>query len=299
MSAPKKVDDRTLLEAWEATGSVRETARRLKIQYYSVYKRLVAGNHIRAATFNPDRLHTTRTIPEAPSLLIPDLQAPAHHPDALPFLCAVREKYQPVNIIGMGDEVDMNWLSDFARLPEADQPHSEWAAAQSFMRSFYAEFQNGTALTSNHVEGRLLKARTRGRIPPGFMRPIEDLIDAPIGWSWHSELRMGDIIFRHGHKDTAGLKRVVLEEIPAKYGRNYSLVIGHYHGKMGVATPDLKVGDKFYWGAFCGCLVDPAHPFMAYGKGYEKLGCAVISNGRFIPVAMPVNDAGRWTGKLP
>ncbi len=296
-----KFSDADLTEAWEQTGNIRETSRRLHITYNAVYKRLITANLIRASTFDPGRYgHTARTIPEGTTLVIPDLQAPAHHPDALAFLCAVRDKYSPIiNTVCIGDELDLNWLSDFAKLPEADQPHSEFAAAQAFLRSLFAEFPEVVSCTSNHVHGRFDKARTRGRIPPGFLRPIEDLIDAPVGWSWHSSIRMGDILFRHGHKDTSGLKRVILEEIPAQHGKHFSLVLGHFHSKMGAATPDLKIGDKFYWGAFTGCLVDPHHPFFGYSKGYEKLGCGVIVHGRFVPIAMPVREDGRWTGKLP
>jgi hypothetical protein len=298
MPHEKKISDELLLKHFDDTGNIRETARRAKIQYATVYSRLVRLNAIRSPTFDPGRTGTSRTIPDGITLVIPDLQAPAHHPDALAFLCAVRDKYQPINIVCIGDEIDLNWLSDFAKLPEIDQPHSEFAAAQSFCRSLFSEFQTCTSLTSNHVHGRFDRARTRGRIPPGFMRPIEDLIDAPIGWSWHTEIKMGDILFRHGHKDLMNLKRVILEEIPAQLGRHYSLILGHYHTRFGVATPDLKVGDKLYYGAFTGCLVDPRHPFFGYSRGYEKLGTIVIVHGRVVPVAMALDEHGRWTGKL-
>jgi len=295
-----KFTDAELRKHWDDTGNIREAARRLKVDYKSVYNRLVAINAIRSPTFNPGGFgYQPRTIPEGTTLVIPDLQAPAHHPDALAFLCAVRDRFSPIiNTVCIGDEVDLNWLSDFARLPEADQPHSEWAAAQAFMRSLYAEFPTGVSCVSNHVHGRFDRARTRGRIPPGFMRPIEDLIDAPVGWSWHSEVRLGDIIIRHGHKDAQALKRVILEEMPAKYGRSYSLLLGHYHQKMGVYTQDIKVGSRFLWGGFTGCLVDPQHPFFGYSKSYEKLGCVVLVHGRLVPVAMDLNDNGRWTGTL-
>lgn len=296
---PRKFSDADLESHWTATGNIRETARRLKVQYASVYQRLVALNLIRSPTFDPGRHdHTARTLPENTTLVIPDLQAPAHHPDALAFLCAIRDRYQPVNIVCIGDELDLNWLSDFAKLPESDQPHSEFAAAQSFARSLFAEFPVALSCTSNHMHGRFDRARTRGRIPPHFMRPIEDLIDAPVGWSWHSEIRMGDIIIRHGHKDVQNLKRVILEEMPAKYGRHYSLLLGHYHQKIGQYTPDLQVGDRFYWGGFTGCLIDPRHPFFNYSRGYERLGAALIADGRLRPFSMPVDDRGRWTGEL-
>lgn len=299
MGAPPKFSDADLLLHWEQTGNIRETARRLKVKYNAVYERLIKGNFIQVATFDPGRGgFTSRTIPEGVTLIVPDLQAPAHHPDALAFLCAVRDKFKPLNTVCIGDEVDLNWLSDFAKLPEVDQSHSEWAAAQAFMRAFYAEFPEGVSCVSNHVEGRLAKARTRGRIPPAFLRPVEDLLDAPIGWSWHSSIRMGDILIRHGHRDTAGLKRVIVEEIPAEHGRHLSLLIGHFHSRIGVATPDIKIGEKFFWGAFTGCLVDPRHPFFSYSKGTEKLGTVVLVHGRVVPVAMQIDERGRWTGVL-
>jgi hypothetical protein len=304
MAARKNIADADFKLHWDATGNIRETARRLKVDYKSAFHRLTKLNLIRTPAFNPGTYgYTARSLPEYTTLIIPDLQAPAHHPDALPFLCAVRDKYrvphQGFNVVCIGDEVDLNFLSDFSRMPEADQPTSEWAAAQGFMRSFYAEFPEGVSCVSNHVEGRISKARMRGRLPPAFLRSVEDLLDAPTGWSWHSSIRMGDILIRHGHKDTQGLKRLIVEEIPAEYGRHFSLLIGHFHSKIGVATPDIKIGNRFYWGAFSGCLVDPRHPFFSYSKGTEKLGTVVLSHGRVIPVAMPLDENGRWTGQLP
>jgi hypothetical protein len=287
------------IRTWNETGNIRETARRLKLTYSATHERCLRLGLIQAASFNPGGYgYQPRTIPENTTLVIPDLQAPAHHPDALAFLCAIRDKYKPVNVVCIGDEIDLHWLSDFAKMPEADQPHSEFAAAQSFMRSLFAEFPEALSCVSNHMHGRFDRARTRGRIPLGFLRPVEDIIDAPIGWSWHSELRMGDILIRHGHKDTSGLKRVILEEIPAKYGRHHSLLIGHFHQRIGQYTPDIQVGDRFFWAGFTGCLIDPRHPFLSYSRGYEKLGAVLIRDGRLRPFSMPLDNRGRWTKEL-
>lgn len=299
MAAPRRYSDDDIKKHWHDTGSIRETARRLGSQYNTVHERLRRMNLIHAMPFETGRdQSTSRTLGEGTTLVIPDMQAPAQHPDALAFLCAIRDKYKPLNIVGIGDEIDLNWLSDFAKLPEADQPHSEFAAAQAFLRSFFAEFPRAVACTSNHVHGRFDRARTRGRIPPGFLKPLEDILDAPIGWSWHSEIVMGDIIIRHGHKDAMNLKRVILEEMPAKYGRHYSILLGHYHQKIGQHTPDIQVGDRFFYGGFTGCLVDPKHPFFGYSKGYEKLGTVMIIDGRLRPFSMPLDAHGRWTGVL-
>lgn len=299
MAAPKKVSDKIIRETFELTGAIRETARRIGLQYSAVYERLQKMGLIRNPYSNTKKqIAPRRTIPEGTVLVIPDIQAPGHHPDALPFLCAVRERYSPNNIVGIGDEVDFYSLSDYAKIPEADAPEHEFEAARNFIRALGAEFPDIVACTSNHVHGRLEKARARARLPAWMLKDLDEILDAPPGWSWHSQIRMGDILFEHGHKTGQGLKRVVTEEIPAKYGRFYSIVIGHYHSKMGQFTPDIKVGDKFFWGAFTGCLVDPSHPFFGYSMGNERLGTVVIRDGRCIPIAMPLDSEGRWTGEI-
>ncbi len=300
MAPPRKFSDADLRKHWEDTGSISETARRLKVQYNAAYDRLIRMNAIQQPAFKVDNNpHTARTIPDVTTLVVGDTQAPAHHPDTIPFTDAVDNEYKPQQVVHIGDEADLNFLSDWARLPEVDQPSSEWAAAQGFLRAFYARFPRGFSCVSNHVHGRVDKARTRGRLLPAFLKSVEELMDVPVGWSFHSELRCGDVIIRHGHKDTTGLKRIITEEIPAKYGRHYSLLIGHYHSRIGVATQDIKIGSKFFWGGFAGSLIDPSHPFFSYSKGAEKLGCVVIMHGRLIPIAMPLDEHGRWTGKLP
>jgi len=295
--AYRKLSDAEIIKTWEECGNIRETSRRLKVTYNAIYKRLKRLNLIQVP-FSDTADLTARTIPEGDTLVIPDLQAPAHHPDALAFLCAIRDKYKPVNVVCIGDEIDLNFLSDFARMPEADQPHSEFAAGQNFMRALYAEFPTGVSCTSNHVEGRLTKARTRGRVLPAMLRSVEDILDAPIGWSWHSQIKMGEIIFRHGHKDVQNLKRLIVEEIPAQEGRHYSIIIGHYHQKFGMATPDIMIGGKLYWGAFTGCLINPRHQFFSYSRGYERLGALMVRDGRVLPIPMRLGPDGRWEGTL-
>ena len=107
MRNPRVFTDEQLIKHWEDTGNIRETTRRLKATYFSVYRQLVRLNLIRSPTFDAGRQSpTARTIPEGTTLVIPDLQAPAHHPDALAFLCAIRDKYLPKNIVCIGDELD-------------------------------------------------------------------------------------------------------------------------------------------------------------------------------------------------
>lgn len=297
--APRKVvSDEALLKAFEETGSIRGTARRVSLSYTSAHERLRRLNAMPPVKQDVYAGPSFCTIPEGDTLILPDIQAPAQHPDTLAFLCTIRDRYKPKNIVCIGDELDLNFLSDFAKLPESDQPMSEFASALAFVRALFAEFPEAVSCTSNHVHGRFDKARLRGRIPPHFLRPVEDLVDAPDGWSWFPEIRMGDIIIRHGHKDVMNLKRVILEEMPARHGRHFSILLGHYHQRLGQHTPDIQVGDRFYWGGFVGCLINPRHPFFGYSRGYEKLGTVMIRDGRLRPFSMPVDGDGRWTGEL-
>ncbi|WP_209015563.1 hypothetical protein, partial [Roseibium sp. RKSG952] len=226
------------------------------------------------------------------------MQAPAHHPDAISFLKEVRDKYKPTHVVAIGDEVDWCWLSDYAKQAEADNPLAEDDAAICFMRDLYASFPSVSALHSNHVQGRMEKARLRSRFPKRFLRELPDILDAPLSWQWYDEIIIDDVLMRHGHKDGVNLKRAILEDIPARFGRPYSLVIGHHHQRFGQACPDILYGGSIYWGAFTGCLLDPTHPFFSYSRGTERLGTLVIDHGRPVPIPLKTDKYGRWTGEL-
>lgn len=297
MSDRKKVSDAKILEAFQTYGGIRETARNLPITYFALYERLKKLGAIRNSFVDTTKAPSARTLPEGDVLLIPDTQAPGHHPDAIPFLLKIRDTYKPKHVVSIGDEIDASWLSDFAKQVEQDQPLAEIEAARNFMRELSTEF-DAISCVSNHVQGRFERARLRARIPEFMLKDLGDILDVPERWSWHSEIKVGDVIIRHGHKDVQNLKRVIVEELPALYGRHYSILIGHYHSKMGQATPDIMVGGKFFWGGFTGCLVNPRHPFFNYSRGYERLGTVMIRDGRLRPFAMPLDALGRWTGEL-
>src|SRR6202035_900902 len=99
-------------------------------------------------------------------MVISDLQAPYHHPDALKFLDAVAQKYAPDLVVSIGDEVDFGFLSKYDKYPEIDSPQGELEHALLFTEKLFERFPSALALTSNHVQGRLATARRAGRLPP-------------------------------------------------------------------------------------------------------------------------------------
>lgn len=287
-----------LLRAVEQLGGIRALSRKTSVPYTTIqnaWKKAGGGKDVIQRAM---KSRAPVELSGGPVLIIPDLQAPAHHPDAIPFLKEVEARYKPEHRICIGDEKDFCWLSDYAKQVEADNPEAEANAGKVFLRDLYAAFPHVWALHSNHVQGRIEKARMRARMPRWMIRDLEDILDAPLTWQWCDEIIIDDVLIRHGHKDGVNLKKTILEDIPARFGRHYSLVIGHHHSRFGQGCPDLTIGGNVYWGAFTGCLVDPTHPFFSYSRGNERLGTLVIDHGRPIPHPMKTDKHGRWTGRL-
>jgi hypothetical protein len=237
------------------------------------------------------------TLPDV-VLVIPDLQAPYAHPDALQFLSMVAQRFKPDLVVGIGDEVDFSFLSDHKKVVDIDNPAPELQAAIDFMGRLFKLFPSAVALTSNHVHGRLGNARKNGRIPEGMMKSWREIINAPRGWEWYEEIYLGNYLFRHGDGWPKLNGMQLLRATPDKYGRHYNLVHGHIHSEAGIKAVE-RVGNEDYFAAYTGCLIDPRAKAFSYTKpANNKLGCLVIIHGVPKRVPMGVDSIGRWNGKL-
>lgn len=232
-------------------------------------------------------------------LIIPDLQAPYHLPDALQFLKMVADKYNPDAVLCIGDEVDFNFLSTYEKEPLIDEPNRELEQAQEFMGKLFKQFPKAHALTSNHVHGRLHGARKQARLLPQMLTKWEDLVGAPRTWAWYEEVRMGDVLFRHGDKWPTLTMSHLSRAIPDKYGCQMSVMHGHVHSKIGVQAV-MPYGDDEYWAAYTGCLMSPRSRAADYCKAMNlKLGTVVIKHGvvHKIPYRRDLVTMA-WTGRL-
>ena len=242
--------------------------------------------------------HFIEMLPEC-VLLIPDLQAPYQLPDALQFLKMVADKYKPDAVLCIGDEVDFNFLSSYDKEPLIDEPERELEQAQEFMGKLFKMFPKAHSLTSNHVHGRLHGARKQARLLPQMLTKWEQLIGAPKTWGWYEEVRMGEVLFRHGDKWPTLTMTHLARAIPDKYGCPLSVVHGHVHSKIGVQAI-MPYGDDEYWAAYTGCLMNPRSRAADYCKAMNlKLGTIVIKHGVVHKVPYrrdPVTMA--WTRRL-
>ena len=233
------------------------------------------------------------------TLIIPDLQAPFHHEDALHFLKSVRDEFLPDEVVCIGDEFDFYWLSDYGTDPDFDNPEGEYYKARAFWQSLFKEFPKGVGVHSNHVKGRLDRKRKSAKLPTHFLRSLEEIIGAPEGWKWVDEYITQGTVCRHGHADGKSAK-VNLEKINHfnlfTDAKPYNLCLGHHHTLIG--STDVPMGQHVAWMAFSGSLIDrKAHAFR-YTNKPPMLGCGMIRDGRFFPVIMKLDKNNRWVGEL-
>lgn len=230
-------------------------------------------------------------------LVIPDLHAPYHHPDALDFLIAVASKYQPTRVINLGDETDGHALSFHDSDPNLDSAGSELAKAQEFLAKLHAVFPVQEFCHSNHGSLIFRRAHKSG-IPVEYIKSYRDILlpgkDAS-GWSWHDNiytvLPNGEPVqFRH---------QVSGDYLQNAAHERTSLVLGHEHGKYKIEYRASK--SALYFGMYSGCLIDNKSLAFAYGRLFPNkpiLGCSVIVDSQPMLVPMLLDENGRWVGEL-
>lgn len=248
---------------------------------------------------NKKRQEHLRAVEPMTTLIIPDLQAPFHHPDALHFLEAVIHRFKPQEIVSGGDELDLYALNDYGRDPDHDNPEGEFAQACEFMQKFFKLCPDGVGLKSNHVHGRMERKRQNARILSHWLKPFEEIINAPKGWKWVDEYVTQNTLMRHGHNDGKSAK-ANLEKIN-KYRmfsdeKPLNMLCCHHHTELW--TQDVQMGQHIVQFGFCGSLIDRTAPAFRYTNKPPALGCKIIRDERQYNIVMYVDKHGRWTGEL-
>lgn len=228
-------------------------------------------------------------------MVIPDIHAPYHHPDTMRFLRTVKGTFEPDLVVQLGDELDYHALSFHDSDPNLDSAGTELEKAKLFLAEMYEDFKDVLVCHSNHGSMVFRRAKAHG-IPVQMIKSYRDVLfpdhKAP-GWSWAASWRvrtqLGDVLFKH---QTSGILGDAAHNAA-------NLVVGHEHGKFGVEYSASSA--NLYYGMYCGCLIDKDSLAFAYGKHSLRkpiIGCAVILNGRPVPIPMVLDTNGRWVGHL-
>ncbi len=226
-------------------------------------------------------------------LVISDMHHPYAHPDTVPFLAAVKKKYQPTEVVCIGDEVDFHALSFHDSDPDLDSAGVELDKAIQALKPIYKMFPKVTVIESNHGS-MVLRKSLHGGIPKKAIKSYNDILDAPKGWKWVFDIRintpMGPVYFCHGKSGAAG-------RLSSQYG--CSACQGHYHEKSQInytSTPDRLIFDMHV-----GCLADDSSLALGYNKINPKrpiVSIGLIIDGIPQIVPMRLKKGGRWIGKL-
>ena len=221
-------------------------------------------------------------------LAIPDIHAPAEHPDCWEFLEYVRDFYRPNKVVCLGDELDAHTLSRWAKDPDLPAAGDELNKAIEHLQNLYKLFPNLLLAESNHTSRPYRLAKENG-IPKALMRGYHEWLKAPKGYKWAEHHEIDGVIYTHGDPYSGPNATKKLVELHGQ-----SVVHGHVHSHAAVhAFPD-RAG--LVWGANAGCLINRHHPAFSYAKGTAKpwLGVALVDNGvpRLLP--MLLDKKGRW-----
>jgi hypothetical protein len=230
-------------------------------------------------------------------LIIPDLHAPYEHQDTLEFLIDVAAKIKPTRVISLGDETDGHAISFHDSDPNLDSAGIELEKAKVFLGKLARIFPVVDVCHSNH--GSLIYRRTnKAGLPVQYIKTYRDVLFPDgngNGWSWHEKISVilpnGDkCIFQHQSSGDI-LSNAAHERA--------NIVQGHEHGQFKI---DYRSSTSaLYWAMISGCLVDRESLAFAYGKMFPKkpiIGCSAIIDSQPILIPMPLDQNGRYTGKL-
>lgn len=228
-------------------------------------------------------------------LVLSDLHAPMHHPDAISFILAIKEKYQPDLVISVGDEINGQALSFHQHDVDLPSAGHELTEAIRALKPLYDAFPEMLIAESNHGSLVWRRAKANG-LPVRVLKSYRDVLEAPQGWNWMEEIEF---------QLSNGKKCLVHHSMQGKallysMARAACVIWGHHHSLLSVEYWASK--DNLYWAMQVGCLIDPESAAYTYNKLQMRrpiIGLGLILEGTPVPVAMPLNSVGRWTGAVP
>jgi predicted phosphodiesterase len=211
-------------------------------------------------------------------LFISDMHIPYHHPNTIPFLKMLKERYNPTRVICLGDELDKHNLSFHDSDPDLFSAGDELRAALPVIAELYELFPEMDLIDSNHGSMVYRKAKHHG-IPRQYIKSYNEVLGVGDGWKWHHDLTIelpdGQKVYIHHGKSA--------EAVKTSQAMSMSHVCGHYHESFGVkywANPN-----GLFFAMNSGCLINDDNYAFAYNNTNLKrpiIGTSLIIDG--IPV---------------
>ena len=226
-------------------------------------------------------------------LVISDLHCPYQHPDALKFLAAVKDKYNPDKIINIGDELDFHAMSFHPSDASLYGAGDELKKGREVLWQLEELFPKMTLVESNHGSLAYRKAKVAG-IPKEILRPYKEILDVK-HWEWVDDLEITlpnkqPCLFKH---------QICSNARTAMTNSMMSAVQGHFHEKFEVAFWSNR--ERLNFGMTVGCLIDDSSMAFHYNKVFPKrpiIGTGMIIDSQPILQPMVLKSNGRWNGRV-
>lgn len=220
---------------------------------------------------------------ERNALIVPDLQIPFEHPNALKFFARLKKFYRVDDelVFNVGDELDKQWAGLYKSDPDAlYTPKTEIRESIDRLKAWYEVFPKMKLAESNHGTRDLRKAFEAG-IPRQMLAKYSAIIESPPGWQWKKHWKADTkhpFVVEHGD-DYGGQ----MPHVQAAIHNGCSTAIGHHHAIAGVEY--IKTNGFSAWAAAGGSAID----FESYAFNYARSarrkpqigGLVVLNEGLF------------------
>lgn len=207
--------------------------------------------------------------------VIGDTHLPYEKEGYLEFCQETFEAWDVDTIVHIGDMFDNHSLSFHDSEPNLHNVFGEYESAFDRAKDWYEAFPTATLIMGNHDRIPMRQLKKLGMEPTIFMKPFEELMGMPSGWTCEDSIIIDDVLYHHGETATGvnGFRKDCET-------RMRCTVSGHNHSNAGISA--TATDQELVWGMAVGCGVDHAHMAFAYGKHFAKkpiIACGVVIDG--------------------
>lgn len=230
-------------------------------------------------------------------LILSDTHFPYAKKEYFSWIKKIRDKIKPTMVVQIGDLIDAHSISQHLHSPELPNIKYELDLARKNIKDLRKIFKCPMPILWGNHDIRIQKLAEKSAIPNSFIKHINDIlaINPKWNWTWHDKLVVNlpnktKVFFTHHFKANA---------LASSKELGMSYVCGHQHTKSSLEFWSSPTYLNF---ALCvGCSIDPKHEAFKYGKNFIKR--PIISVGSIVNCephihTMPLDDKGKWTGKL-
>jgi metallophosphoesterase superfamily enzyme len=207
--------------------------------------------------------------------IIGDTHLPYEKEGYLEFCQETFEAWDVDTIVHIGDMFDNHSLSFHDSEPNLHNVFGEYESAYERAKDWYEAFPTATLIMGNHDRIPMRQLKKLGMEPTIFMKPFEELMGMPKGWTCEDSIVIDGVLYHHGETATGvnGFRKDCET-------RMRCTVSGHNHSNAGISA--TATDQELVWGMAVGCGVDHAHMAFAYGKHFAKkpiIACGVVIDG--------------------